>query len=208
MDIIDHVYYINLDHRHDRRLQFEDWLEESGFPLEKVTRISAVYTPNNGVLGCALSHVKTLETFLSSSNANCLVLEDDYIPLELQSFWENFKKIKENNIEYDIIMGSYNNLEYEDTALPFLKKVIKSLTTSSYLITREFAPKLIENLKEGIRKKIEMENITRKKEDQFSLDIYWQKLMPLSKWYCFYPRIGKQYGSYSDIQGHYTDYSA
>jgi GR25 family glycosyltransferase involved in LPS biosynthesis len=176
--------------------------------MEKVTRISAVSTPNNGVLGCALSHVKTLEIFLSSNNNNSLILEDDYVPVEITTFWENFKKIKEYTIDYDIIMGSYNNLEYEDTHLPFLKKVMKSLTTSSYLITRDFAPKLIENLKEGITKKIEMEKISRKKEDDYSLDVYWQKLMPTSKWYCFYPRIGKQSASFSDIQGHYTEYNA
>jgi GR25 family glycosyltransferase involved in LPS biosynthesis len=208
MDFIDQIYYINLDYRVDRKLQIEDWLEESNFPMNKVTRITAISTPGNGVLGCALSHIKTLEEFLSSSYNTCLILEDDYVPNDIKSFWSNFQKLKESNIKYDIVLCSYNLLDYDEGPCEFLKKVNKSFTTSSYLINRNFAPKLLENLKEGVQKKTNKEAITKKKEDEFSLDVYWQKLMPLSDWYCFYPRIGKQSESYSDIQGHYTNYHA
>lgn len=208
MDTIDHVYYINLDYRSDRRLQFEDWIEESGFPAEKVTRISGTPTPGNGILGCTMGHIKAIETFLSSSFTNCIIFEDDYVPLDIPTFWQNFQKLKDSKLEYDIVMGSYNVLDYDDTQFDFIKRVKASLTASAYLITRDFAPKLVEVLKEGLQKKVEREAITHQKADEFSNDVYWQKLMPVSKWYCFYPRIGIQRESYSDIQGHVTAYNA
>jgi hypothetical protein len=208
MNTIDHIYYINLDYRTDRRLHFEEWIEESGVPMEKVTRISAISTPGNGALGCIMSHIKTLETFLNSNHNTCLIFEDDYVPIDTKTFWDNFKKLKDYNVDYDLIMGSYNVLEYDDTQYDFLKHVKKSFTTSSYITKRDFIPKLLENYKDCLQKKIEKETITHTKADEFSLDVYWQKLMPISKWYCFYPRIGIQRESYSDIQGHITAYNA
>jgi GR25 family glycosyltransferase involved in LPS biosynthesis len=107
MNTIDHIYYINLDYRTDRRLQFEEWIEESGFPTEKVTRISAVATPGKGIIGCTLSHIKTLEIFLESKNNNCIIFEDDFIPLDIKSFWNNFQLIEDINLDYDIVLARY-----------------------------------------------------------------------------------------------------
>ncbi len=208
MDTIDHVYYINLDYRSDRRLQFEDWIEESGFPTEKVTRISATSVPGRGHIGCLLSHIKTLEEFLKSDHHNCLVLEDDYVPLELKTFWNNFETLEKSKIDYDLIMCAYNVLKYDEGPVDFLKKVNSSFTSSGYLITKAFAPTLLNNFKEAVQKCIEQENITKQKANEYCLDNYWQNLMPISKWYCFYPRIGIQRESYSDIQGHVTAYNA
>lgn len=208
MNTIDHIYYINLDYRTDRRLQFEDWLQESGFPEDKVTRISAIQINGRGHLGAALSHCKALQTFLASSHKNCIIFEDDFVPIDLNTFWNNFKLLHDSNISYDLIMCSYNVLNYEEGPVNFLKKVVESFTASGYLITREFAPKLLENFKEAAENIVKVENETRKKADDFCLDVHWMKLMPISNWYCFFPRIGKQAASYSDIQGHYTDYNA
>lgn len=36
------IYYINLAYRTDRRAQFEEWIQESRFPLDKVERVDAV----------------------------------------------------------------------------------------------------------------------------------------------------------------------
>lgn len=206
--LVDHVYYINLDYRTDRRLQFEDWIEESKFPLEKVTRVSAVHVPGRGHLGCTLSHIKTLELFLQSNHKVCLILEDDYIPINIKTFWENFNKLEDYHIDFDLIMCAYNNLECDSGPAEFLKKVKASFTSSGYLITKSFAPILLQNLYEAAKLCDEKENETLVKADEFCIDVYWTKLMPISKWYCFFPRIGKQSASYSDVQGHYTEYNA
>jgi hypothetical protein len=208
MNTIDHIYYINLDYRTDRRLQFEDWLQETNFPDEKVTRISAIQVPSRGHLGAAISHCEALKAFLNSPHKNCIIFEDDFVPINPKSFWTNFSLLKDAKIDYDLVMCSYNVLKCDDGPADFLKKVNESFTASGYLITREFAPKLLENFKEAAENIVKVENETHKKANIFCIDVHWMKLMPLSKWYCFYPRIGKQCASYSDIQGHYTDYNA
>lgn len=206
MDKIDILYYINLDYRTDRKAELLEWLEDSGFPDSKVERISGVYTPGRGHFGCLLSHIKTLETFLASSHNNCLILEDDYTPLDVPTFWSHFEKLFSAEKEFDVVMCSYNQLKSDETNVPFLRKVHESFTTSGYLITRSFAPKLLKEWKLCVDLGLKEEEETKKKTHTYMLDVYWSKLMPHSNWFCFYPRIGYQRASYSDLQCHYTDH--
>lgn len=205
MDKIDVLYYINLDYRIDRKIDFLDWVEESGFPGEKIKRIQAVATPKRGHIGCLLSHIKTLETFLSSGRDICLVFEDDYIPLDIKTFWGNFDKLFSSNKVFDIVLCSYNELKSEKTDVDFLQKVCHSYTSSGYLITKAFAPRLLENFKEAVINVIRIEEDTRQKCNEFCLDVHWTKLMPNSEWFTFYPKIGIQRDSFSDIDMVFTN---
>ena len=208
MDKIDVLYYINLDYRTDRRLEFLDWVEESGFPEEKIERIQAVSTPGRGHVGCCLSHIKTLQTFLDSSNKSCIIFEDDYQPLKVETFWSDIGRIFDSCMVFDIVMLSYNELKSEESEIPFLHKVSHSFTASGFIITREFAQVLKEFWEGGIKLLLQEEEITKRKCDKYMNDVYWMELMPISKWYCFYPRLGIQRPSFSDLQMHYTSYNA
>jgi glycosyl transferase family 25 len=208
MDKIDAVYYINLDYRTDRKQEFLEWIHESGFPESKIHRIQAVHTPGRGHIGCLLSHIKTLEIFLESSVSNCIIFEDDYMPLQVEGFWNHFSELFSSGKEFDLVMCSYNVLKSDETDVPFLRKVHESFTTSGYLITRNLAKVLMEHWKETVRLALEEEERTRMKTHTYTADVSWQKLMPHYKWYCFYPRIGIQRASFSDLQGHYTNYNA
>jgi hypothetical protein len=205
MDKVDVLYYINLDYRTDRRLEFLDWIEESGFPENKVERIQAVATPLRGHIGCLLSHIKTLETFLASGKEICLVFEDDYKPVDLKTFWGNFDKLFSCNKKFDIVLCSYNVLKSENTEVDFLHRVSHSYTSSGYLITRTFAPRLLENFKEAVQNILNIEMVTKQKCNEFCLDVHWAKLMPTSEWFCFYPKIGIQRESFSDIDNVYVN---
>ena len=205
MDKIDVLYYINLEYRIDRKMNFLTWVEDSGFPEDKISRIDAIYTPRRGHLGCLLSHISTLETFIASGKSMCLVFEDDYIPLDVNTFWKNFETLFESKKNFDLVMCSYNELKSEETDVPFLQKVSQSYTSSGYLITRDFAPRLLDNFKEATINLMRIEEETRKKCNEFCLDVHWSKLMVVSNWYCFYPKIGKQNESFSDIEMVYTN---
>jgi len=207
MDHIDKVYYINLDHRTDRNEQFLSWIQESSFPESKVERVSAVHTPGRGHIGCILSHLKVLETFLASSHKNCIIFEDDFVPLHIATFWDNFQRFFSSNLLYDVVMGSYNVEKVTDAPVPFLKRIHSAYTTSSYLITKEYASKLFQFLKDLPRLALEEEAITMRKTHQYTLDVYWCNLMAEDTWYCFYPRIGKQEMSYSDIEQCYVNHN-
>lgn len=69
MDFVNIVYYINLDYRFDNFLK---WILKSGFPLNKTHRISALYN-DKGYIGCTMSHIKALETFINSNHKNCII---------------------------------------------------------------------------------------------------------------------------------------
>lgn len=201
--MIDKVYYINLDHRKDRKNIFLSWMKESGFDESKIQRIEAIYNYERGHIGCLMSHIKALDTFISSKNEKCIIFEDDYYPLNIKTFWENIYKLE--NIDFDLVMLSYNDYELEirDTEYDFLKKCSFSYTASGYIITKELAIKL-KNLFEECLKLAISEDIV---SHYYCLDVYWMKLMKeTEKWYCFYPRLGKQMESFSDILKKIVDY--
>jgi hypothetical protein len=208
MNSIGRVYYINLEHRFDRRENITNWLKKSSCPQQKIERIDAVYIPGRGHIACGLSHIKALETFLSSGEENCIIFEDDFEPLDVPTFWSNFQKVFDAKIPYDVIMCSYNHraVDYEPGPVDYLIKIRSTFTASGYCITREFAPTVLECLKEAHHLAIEEEELTRCKTHQYMNDVYWCKLMPQSRWYSFHPRIGKQYPNHSDLQGHFVDY--
>jgi len=197
---VDIIYYINLDHREDRKKEFNKWVSESKFN-GVIERIPAIYNKNKGYIGCTMSHIKALETFLNSSYETCIIYEDDYHPCDIVNYWNNIGKIDKENINFDVILLSYNdyNLEIADTKYDFLKKIIFTYTASGYLIRKSFAVILLDTFKECLSLCLEEEKITNHNTERYCIDVYWMKLMNIYKFYCFYPRLGKQRESYSDI---------
>ena len=167
MDKIDILYYINLDYRTDRKLEFLDWVEETVFPEGKIERIQAVATPERGRVGCCLSHIKTLQTFLDSPHKSCIIFEDDYQPLKRETFWSDISRIFDSGIDYDIVMLSYNELKSEETEVSFLRKVPHSFTASGFIITREFAKVLKEFWEGGVKLLLQEEEITKRKCNKY-----------------------------------------
>jgi hypothetical protein len=183
-----------------------NWIEGSGFPSEKIERIEAFYTPGAGFIGCLASHIRALQTFLASDENLCMICEDDFMPLDICEFWDHYDTLFKDGVEFDVVMASYSKLESEDGPVPYLKKVVHSFSASSYLITRDFAPRLLAVWQDALRKVVQEQPTATRKLDQYCTDVAWMPLMKESRWYCFYPRIGKQRDSFSDIQGHYTSY--
>ena len=60
MDIIDHIFYINLDHRTDRRQDIEEQLKLYDIPMEKVTRSPGI-SHEYGFIGCTMAHLNVLK---------------------------------------------------------------------------------------------------------------------------------------------------
>jgi GR25 family glycosyltransferase involved in LPS biosynthesis len=201
MESVDHIYWINLDYRTDRFFQMEDWMNEAGIPRGKITRINGIHIYGRGIVGCCKSHIKAIETFLESNHRNCIIFEDDYLPLDVPSFGSHFQRLADSGISYDCVLLSYNNLNSKELeGTPWLHKVNQSYTTSGYLITREFATRLLANFKEGLEKLEEGYEKCGKKLHEYCLDIYWSRLMRESNFYCFYPRLGIQREGFSDIE--------
>jgi len=207
---VDAIYYINLDHRTDRNEECLAEFQKMGISSEKIVRIPAIRKEGQGDLGCSLSHIKALETFLASPHQNCIVLEDDFTFIEDISTVDTvLTQFFTKGVEYDVCLLSANTeaVVEDHPEHPFLKKVIKAYTASGYMLSRQFANILLDNFKEGAA----LLDHYYKENDisgRFTcmLDVYWRKLQPSSRWYIFCPKFGKQRPSWSDIQNHFEDY--
>ena len=208
MNYIDRVYYINLDHRTDRRLEIEKVLDDLGCPTEKRERISAFTHPKFGTLGCTKSHMYTLERFIESGLETCLILEDDFIYESVERFNEFVSEVFAAKIDFDLIQLSYNHngLQSEETPHKILRKVHKSGTTASMIVHKTFAPKLLANYKEGHELLLDYIQKHGSTIHHLMIDVYWQHLQSQSNWYCFSPRLGYQRESYSDIENKVVNY--
>jgi GR25 family glycosyltransferase involved in LPS biosynthesis len=209
MQSIDAIYYINLDHRTDRNEQFLQEIEKINFPINKVTRISGVYNKELGALGCSLSHIKVLKTFLNSSYSNCIIFEDDFtFTTESDFVNDTINKILTSNLAYDIIMLSANCMYCVPTSeSPLVYKVYNASTSSGYMITKEFAKILLNNIEESALLLEDHYNKTNERHHEYCLDQYFKKLQPISNWYVCNPKLGKQKESYSDNEYRIVDYN-
>jgi hypothetical protein len=208
MEKIDSILIINIEHRTDRLGRCMNWLHESGVPEEKIHRVDALYTPGRGHIGCMASHIRALETFLQSGNQIGLILEDDFEPFDIPSFWSNYAKLFASGLTFDAVCASYNAEKVEDapTEAPFLRRLRDTMTASAYLITHDYAKVIHRCFLEAFYLTQFEESYTQRKTHQYMHDVYWHNLMKTDRWYCFYPRIGYQVESFSDIQGHVTNY--
>lgn len=208
MERIDSIHIINLTHRTDRYARIKAWLDETNVPAEKIHRVDAIYTPGYGHIGCIASHIRALEDFLKSGGQIGLIFEDDFEPTSMVTFWDNYKQLFDSGLKFDCVLGSYNaeTIEEAPSEAPFLRRLRSSMTASAYLVTRDYATVIHRCFVEAFYLTQFEESYTRMKTHQFMHDVYWHTLMKQDHWYCFYPRIGYQVESYSDIQQHVTNY--
>jgi GR25 family glycosyltransferase involved in LPS biosynthesis len=207
MDRIDVVFYINLDHRTDRRAEIESELQALRIPSSKIIRIPAIMHPM-GIIGCCKSHIMTLEQFIMNEEwTTCLVLEDDFSLKDsnYDTTQAQFNHFFNSVEEWDVLSLSYNSHVYDFSILPTniegIGKVMNIQTTSGYCITKTFAPILLQNFKEGCALKERNTN-----SHEYCLDQYWKRIQPAARWYAFVPAIGHQRPGYSDIEKKAVNY--
>jgi hypothetical protein len=197
---IQHAFYINLEHRIDRKEQVEKELEIIGISATRFNAINAT----NGAIGCALSHLKLLEKAIYENYSHILIVEDDIEFLEPEIFKNNFNKFLELHNNWDVILISGNNIppyiSIDDTCI----KVSKCQTTTGYLVNGHYLVKLRNNIKEGLNKLI-MQPL---KHRYFAIDKYWFNLQETDNWYLIIPPTVVQRESYSDIEKKYTNYKS
>ena len=189
MNLIPTIYYINLDYREDRRHHIINQLEKINYPKDKIIRISAIQT-NFGGLGCARSHIKTIEKFLQTGEESCIVLEDDFTFYQNNRFYQILDNLPKN---WDVVMLSSNTLN-ESYFSDNFKKYISAQTASGYMVSKNFAATLLQNFKES-----ESNLSAGYNYEIYAIDQYWKKLQPNSNWFICNPKIGYQMESYSDI---------
>ena len=198
MPYIDHIFYINLDHRTDRKEALEGELSSFGLSFERFSAIKHSF----GAVGCSQSHLAILKLAKERGYKRILILEDDFtfvVPKE--KFVEEMNKIHHSKLPYDVCMISYNVIRSEPTSESFWNKMIDGQTTSGYLVNDHYYDTLIQLIEPSIPL---LESTYQK--HNYAIDIIYKKLQPRDKWYFTTTRIGVQRPGFSDIEQSNVDY--
>ena len=202
---IDAIYYINLNKRNDRKEQYLDNFNEKDEP--RIHRIAAHYYPDNGAVGCLMSHITALNrAYQENLGENILICEDDFYIKDMEYCNRMLSVFFTNVKSWDVLMLGHNTSRSTDTRITpdSPEKIIKieeSQTTSAYLIKRPYIPKLLQIYER------DMANYMKTGEwGNYYTDQSWKVLQPVDKWYAFEPSVGVQRASYSDIEKGYANY--
>jgi GR25 family glycosyltransferase involved in LPS biosynthesis len=194
-------FYINLDHRTDRKQHRENQLEQIRM-TGNITRFNAIKNAN-GRIGCSLSHLKCLQMAKEAKWESVMILEDDILFMLPDKFVENansFFSNKQN--KWDVLLLAGNNLPPFETNDGVSIQVSHCQTTTGYIVKRHYYDALISNIKEGITK------LMKEPEHHYyyAVDKYWLQLQKQDRWMLLIPIIVVQKPDYSDIEKKYTDY--
>ena len=197
---IQHVFYINLDTRPDRKAHVERQLQSIG--ITNAQRFKAIKL-DNGALGCSMSHLKLMETAKQNNWDHILIVEDDILFLKPDIFVNQMNSFLQKQTKFDVLLLGGNNMppfeQIDDTCV----KVSRCQTTTGYLVKNHYFDTLIHNYRNGIAKLL--------KEPQnhvlFAIDKYWFTLQSKHDWYLLIPLTVTQREDYSDIEKRATNYS-
>ena len=197
---IDVIYYINLDKRKDRKQEFLDNFNE--IDENRIIKIRGHHYPDNGAVGCLMSHVTALNKALADDKGeNILICEDDFMIKDMDYFNKMLDLFFEKITKWDVVMLGHNTVDSEDTGIETkdkkekVIKILNSQTTSGYLIKRAYIPILLD-----IYAKDLTEYMKTGEWGNYFTDQSWKVLQPVDNWYAFEPSVGFQRPSYSDIQ--------
>ena len=193
MEAIEHVVYINLDERPDRRALIEK--ELAVFPPEKVQRFKAIKNVK-GAIGCTFSHIRVLQMAIEQGWSNYLVVEDDFM-------WKNTEVsiptlVRLLQQPHDVILLGGTAIQYyKDTG-----RLHSGQTTTAYIVNSRYYATLMANFKEGLA------GLLRTGSKQlFAIDMYWKRLQPGDLWFVVAPGLCTQRPDRSDIEERLVDYT-
>ena len=131
-------YYINLDHRNDRKILVEEEFKKLG--IDSFVRVPAIYTPDDGATGCLASHIKALETAPSGNDA-IWICEDD---IEFKVDRNTLDSIIMSFMISDaaVLCLGYNSRNEKEYS-PLLNYTKDVQTASCYIIKSAFRPILL-----------------------------------------------------------------
>ena len=197
---ITNAFYINLEHRYDRRIHVEEEFKKLGI---NATRFNAIKM-QNGAIGCSLSHLKCLEIAYHNNWDHVLICEDDITFLDVPLFKSQLKLFFENHTnDWYVILFAGNNIppykKIDETCI----QVTSCQTTTGYLVNGHYIKKLLDNVKFGVH------NLIRNPlyHQQYAIDKFWFHLQRIDKWFLIIPLSVVQKEGYSDIEKRNTNYN-
>lgn len=181
-----HAFYINLDHRTDRRAEIEKELADKGIQSERV----AAYKTTPGCIGCSLSHIAALKRARERGYESVMIFEDDFMFLVSKEEWDQL--IARLPASYDVVKLSYNLLQWSDHDDTF-NRIHDVQAASGYIVHSRFYDTLIANAEVATQLLVETGA-----HWLYAYDMQWKVLQPTHEWFAYKTRIGKQRDGISD----------
>ena len=196
--ILQNHYYINLEHRIDRKISTINELKKIG--IKEPNRFNAIKN-DNGLIGCCMSHLEVLKLAKKNDWDYITVFEDDVEFLKPEETLKKINNIFNSKIKWDvIILGGNNSQPYKQINNDCIQ-VFNCQTTTSYIVKKEYYDKLIDHWTEGLNNLI----ITND-SPKYALDITWKQLQNIDTFLLVIPINVVQRESYSDIENRNVNY--
>ena len=201
---IRHAFYINLEHRTDRKEHVEQQLTSVG--ITTVQRFNAIRM-ENGAVGCSMSHLAILKKALAEGYDHVLIVEDDIQFLNpalfTKQFSEFFKTMNGNQSnQWDVLLLGGNNSPPFHYVNPSCVRVARCQTTTGYLVNGHYIETLIKNIKTGLTHLLSKPQM----RTMYAIDRYWFLLQEKDLWFLLTPLTVIQREDYSDIEKKRTNY--
>ena len=195
---IKHAFYINLDHRTDRKSHIEEQLYLAGINAERFNAVKM----DNGAIGCSMSHLKILQQAIKEGWPHVAIIEDDTLFLDPGLFVTQLNKFLKTHDTWDVVLLAGNNIPpfqiIDDTCV----RVSHCQTTTAYIVNRHYMETLANNIKEGIQRLMK----EPEKHILYAIDKYWLQLQKKNSWFLITPLTVVQREDYSDIEKRVTKY--
>jgi len=199
-NMLDNIYYINLDKRTDRKTHVENELKKMNW--NNYTRFNAIKM-KDGRVGCSMSHLKLLQMAKEKNLDYIVIIEDDIQFTQPEIYNKMLSLFLNMNLEYDVLLLAGNIRPPFKPIKDHIFQVYKSFTTTGYLVKKHYYDTLINNIKEGITNLIKYP----KYHGKFAIDTNWFSLQQKDTWLIFMPRTVTQLPDYSDIEGKEINYN-
>jgi len=198
---IEHVLYINLEKRIDRKNHVEEQLANINM-LDCAERFNAICL-QNGRLGCSMSHLKCLQIAKERNWDHVFICEDDILFLNPELFKGNLSTFLSSEIKWDVVLVAGNNVPPYERVCPEYIKVSSCQTTTGYIVRSHYYDTLIANIKEGLQL------LMREPDNHYhyAIDKYWFQLQKRDNWFLITPLTVIQRNDYSDIEKKRTNYA-
>jgi len=189
---VDKVVYINTAGAIERDAAMRlDFLPAFGKPPGDIIRLEA-FAPDEGrekVLGTGTSHLAALQLAISGNFSSVLVLEDDQL-WRVAPGRANLLLLEElaGRADYDVLLlgGTYVHVD------EVTHRVTHAYSCGAYIVAGRYMATLAENFAESLAGLMREPS----KLKDFSIDIYWTRLMRRDSWSIITPALA--------IQDHYA----
>ena len=197
---IEHVIYINLDSRPDRKAQIEKELQI--FDKSQIHRIPGIVPEiqdtKHKTLALAKAHLNAIKHARDAGWKNTLFVEDDAVWTNIEKAYPIFERLLKQ--PYDAIMLGGHAPQYNSNTF----RVKQATGGTAYFLKNSHFNIIIQKIEEMIFKCNPTTSTGLVSVDM----VVFRELQRDYKWFIVVPGLMKQLAGHSDRTGVYTDYSS